>query len=244
MINRGYFIQRTLHPINCNSCCKSYCTNCYSISILEINELILAIENQLAYNSNNWMVRIKYDFKDCYSQEKQIIGSVYLRFLNRYRASLINNAYQYLKKKEINSILENIKDFIDLCPEDEQSLTIDRSGYEQWATLNPERAALPEWEFMLPSDYKLDHYLVKEYDSLTDCNISYEIYKNLIDCNISHELIKEFIGCNMITKSSISEDSCLININRNSYELCDLKVKSEIKEKLITDLIEIKLIEE
>ena len=82
----------------------------------------------------------------------------------------------------------------------------------------------------------------KEYGDLTDCKINYKVYKELIKCELSHELVKEMLRCNMIITSSKQEDNCTIEVNGNSYELCDIKVNGKVKDKMINDLIETKII--
>ena len=238
-----FFVRnKILHPINCGDCCKSYCTNCYVISLGDIDSLVLGLENLVVYNSNNWYISKTYDFRDCFDFEKILKANVYINFLKRYRKFLITGTKVKLTHKQINHIIEQAKDLIDLCPEREESLSVDLSEYKMWAEKNPERAKPPDNEYFLPSDLKVNYTLKKEYGELTDYKISYNIYKELIKCELSHELIKEMLRCNMITTSSKQEDNCVLNINNNSYELCDIKVNGSVKEKMVNALIETKII--
>lgn len=238
-----FFIRnKILHPINCGDCCKQYCTNCYVISLSDIDSLVSNLENLIIYNSNNWYISKKYDFRDCYDFDQILKANIYILFLKRYRKFLLSGNKTKLTNKQVNHIIEQAKDLIELCPENNESLIIDLSEYEQWAKENPERAALPDNEYFLPSDYKLDFTLKKEYGDLTDCKINYKVYKELIKCELSHELVKEMLRCNMIITSSKQEDNCTIEVNGNSYELCDIKVNGKVKDKMINDLIETKII--
>jgi hypothetical protein len=240
-----YFKNQLIHTNNCNSCCKEYCNNCYSISLEEIELLIEQLEDQILTNSEGWMNKIRYDFKSCYNKETHLICGVYLRFLKRYRNNLMFGGKQILKKFEINKALENIKDVISVCNNingEVTSLQIDNSNYEVWAVANPEYAKLPEWEIRIPSDYKLTYEGRIDYDSLTQCNITFDTYSELRQCNLTHELIKEIIGCNMIIEPEIESDKCILTVNNNNYPVCDLKFNPTLQEELINDLKEINLI--
>lgn len=242
----SYFKNTLIHTNNCNQCCKEYCTNCYSISLEEVELLIEQLEAQISINSIDWLNKIKYDFKSCYSKEIHLMSNIYLRYLRRYRLSIINGGKATLKKKENNQILENIKDILSVCNSTLEitSLQIDMSEYDQWAEDNPIYANLAEWEIepFDPKSKNITYTTHMDYDSLGKCNITLNTYKELIKCDLTHELISEIIGCNMITENTSDVSNCILEINNNKYTLCDLQVNPSLKEELINDLKEIKLI--
>lgn len=243
----NYFKNELIHTSNCHGCCKEYCTNCYSISLSEIILLIEQLEDQILINSEGWMNKKKYDFKSCYSKDIHLVSSIYLRTLKRYKNSLISGGKPNLKKRELNKVIENVKDIISICtnvPSEVISLQIDYSNYDVWAEANPIYAALPVWE-IAPEKTPIITYTTRlDYDSLVDCNISYNTYIDLKACNLTHELIQEIIGCNMITETNIESSSCpIIEVKTNMYPLCDLVIDHTLQEQFINDLKEIKLIE-
>ena len=239
-----YYKNKLIHINNCQNCCKEYCSKCYSISLEEIELLIEQLEYQILDNADGWMNKVKYDFKSCFDMDVHLVCGIYIRFLKRYRKSILEGGKQSLKKAEVNKALENIKDVIAICTMDVvPSLVIDNSNYEVWALSDPEHAALPEWEYKLPSDYKLTVEGSRiDYDSLVNCNITFNTYSELRQCNITHELIKEIIGCNMIIEPEIESDKCILTVNNNNYPVCDLKFNPTLQEELINDLKEINLI--
>jgi len=239
-----YYRNKLIHARNCGDCCKEFCSNCYVFSLEEIDILIDQLEYHILINANGWMDTIKYDFKSCFTMDIPLINNVYIRFLKRYKEKVNNGGKVDLKKAELNKIIETIKDQISLCVLDsEPSLVIDNSNYDAWALSDPEHAALPEWEYKLPSDYKLTVEGSRiDYDSLTQCNITFDTYSELRQCNLTHELIKEIIGCNMIIEPKIESDKCILTVNNNNYPVCDLKFNPTLQEELINDLKEINLI--
>jgi len=239
-----YYKNKLIHINNCQNCCKEYCSKCYSISLEEIELLIEQLEYQILDNADGWMNKVKYDFKSCFDMDVHLVCGIYIRFLKRYRKSILEGGKQSLKKAEVNKALENIKDVIAICTMDVvPSLVIDNSNYDAWALSDPEHAALPEWEYKLPSDYKLTVEGSRiDYDSLTQCNITFDTYSELRQCNLTHELIKEIIGCNMIIEPKIESDKCILTVNNNNYPVCDLKFNPTLQEELINDLKEINLI--
>jgi hypothetical protein len=238
-----YYKNKLIHINNCQNCCKEYCSKCYSISLEEIELLIEQLEYQILDNADGWMNKVKYDFKSCFDMDVHLVCGIYIRFLKRYRKSILEGGKQSLKKAEVNKALENIKDVIAICTMDVvPSLVIDNSNYEVWAVANPEYAKLPEWEIRIPSDYKLTYEGRIDYDSLTQCNITFDTYSELRQCNLTHELIKEIIGCNMIIEPEIESDKCILTVNNNNYPVCDLKFNPTLQEELINDLKEINLI--
>ncbi len=239
-----YYKNKLIHINNCQNCCKEYCSKCYSISLEEIELLIEQLEYQILDNADGWMNKVKYDFKSCFDMDVHLVCGIYIRFLKRYRKSILEGGKQSLKKAEVNKALENIKDVIAICTMDVvPSLVIDNSNYDAWALSDPEHAALPEWEYKLPSDYKLTVEGSRiDYDSLVNCNITFNTYSELRQCNITHELIKEIIGCNMIIEPKIESDNCILTVNKNNYPLCDLKYDTTMQEELINDFKEINLI--
>jgi hypothetical protein len=238
-----YYKNKLIHINNCQNCCKEYCSKCYSISLEEIELLIEQLEYQILDNADGWMNKVKYDFKSCFDMDVHLVCGIYIRFLKRYRKSILEGGKQSLKKAEVNKALENIKDVIAICTMDVvPSLVIDNSNYEVWAVANPEYAKLPEWEIRIPSDYKLTYEGRIDYDSLIQCNITFDTYSELRQCNLTHELIKEIIGCNMIIEPEIESDKCILTVNNNNYPVCDLKFNPTLQEELINDLKEINLI--
>jgi len=238
-----YYKNKLIHINNCQNCCKEYCSKCYSISLEEIELLIEQLEYQILDNTDGWMNKVKYDFKSCFDMDVHLVCGIYIRFLKRYRKSILEGGKQSLKKAEVNKALENIKDVIAICTMDVvPSLVIDNSNYDAWALSNPEYAKLPEWEIRIPSDYKLTYEGRIDYDSLIQCNITFDTYSELRQCNLTHELIKEIIGCNMIIEPEIESDKCILTVNNNNYPLCDLKFNTTMQEELINDFKEINLI--
>jgi len=238
-----YYKNKLIHINNCQNCCKEYCSKCYSISLEEIELLIEQLEYQILDNTDGWMNKVKYDFKSCFDMDVHLVCGIYIRFLKRYRKSILEGGKQSLKKAEVNKALENIKDVIAICTMDVvPSLVIDNSNYDAWALSDPEYAKLPEWEIRIPSDYKLTYEGRIDYDSLIQCNITFDTYSELRQCNLTHELIKEIIGCNMIIEPEIESDKCILTVNNNNYPVCDLKFNPTLQEELINDLKEINLI--
>jgi hypothetical protein len=182
-----YYKNKLIHINNCQNCCKEYCSKCYSISLEEIELLIEQLEYQILDNADGWMNKVKYDFKSCFDMDVHLVCGIYIRFLKRYRKSILEGGKQSLKKAEVNKALENIKDVIAICTMDVvPSLVIDNSNYDAWALSDPEHAALPEWEYKLPSDYKLTVEGSRiDYDSLVNCNITFDTYSELRQCNIN-----------------------------------------------------------
>ena len=95
-----YYKNQLIHTKSCSSCQKSYCNNCYSISLEEIELLIEQLEDQILTNSEGWMNKIRYDFKSCYNKETHLICGVYLRFLKKKKNILMFRGIQILKKFE------------------------------------------------------------------------------------------------------------------------------------------------
>ena len=204
--------------------CKKGFKTCSEYTLSEINHLIDKVKYTMSDNSNEYIRGEYYDYKNNFSINTYITGAVYLNYLFSVKDSKLNGYRFNVCDCSFQHSIENIKNYINYCEDNEPILFIKNKNILDAFKLDVIR--FKKWESSL-----LDNKPKVSFNHIIEtigCNAIYESTVNDETCELFFDILSEINSINFIEYNDVIDlkQECVVNINNiTNIKECKIKYK-------------------